>query len=193
MEDLRLDSSVADAVRDDVTVRKSGERLEGALHGVRTFSPPVHVDHRGRLFEVYPGPSDFWTEPVVFCHAFSVRPFTMKGWGLHFHKNDRYCLTSGEVLVLLWDARLDSPTHGQVQRVHLSAEAVRQVLIPAGVWHATVNLTEHESMVLDFPTQPYNHESPDKVRLSWDTPLAPIDVQQFFPLQFDPSREHRCD
>ena len=192
MDPDQLDVSVADAVRDVAMVTPSGQRLEGVLHGVRTATPPVHVDHRGRLFEFYPGANEFWTDPVVFGHVFTVRPHAMKGWGLHFHKDDRYTLMTGEVLVALWDARVDSPTHGMVQRVYLSGEATRQVLIPAGVWHATINLADQESVLIDMPTQPYNHDAPDKVRLSWDTPLAPVDLADFFPTQFDPRREHDC-
>jgi dTDP-4-dehydrorhamnose 3,5-epimerase len=192
MSDPRFDASVTDAARDVATVDSSGSSLDGNLAGVVTKSPAVHVDHRGRLFEVYPGRDEFWADPVVFCHAFTVRPHGLKGWGLHFHKTDRYTLMVGEVMVALWDARLDSPTHGQFQRVFLSAEGVRQVSIPPGVWHASINLVGMESMVIDFPTQPYEHANPDKIRLSWDTPLAPVDLAQYFPIQFDPGRERPC-
>ena len=132
------------------------------------------------------------SDPVVFGHISSVRPNCVKGWSLHFHKNDRYTLVSGEVLVALWDARLDSPTHGIVQRVYLAPDSVRQVLIPAGVWHAAINLGIDEAFIINMPTQPYDHASPDKVRLSTRSPLVPVDLADFFPSQFDSSREKEC-
>jgi dTDP-4-dehydrorhamnose 3,5-epimerase len=188
----RVDDSVAKAIRDSATVTSKGEPLGTLIEGVRTARPVVHMDHRGRLFEVYPGPDDFWTDPVVFGHAFTVRPNTLKGWGLHFDKDDRYTLMSGEALILLWDARLDSKTRGQVDRVYLSGEATRQVLIPAGVWHATVNLGSDEVLILDLPTEPYDHTNPDKVRVAIDAPEVPLDVAQFFPRQFNPGLGRDC-
>ena len=189
---MELDESVEQAQRDRQTVTPAGARIGTAIAGVVELTPREHVDHRGRLFEFYSGPSDFWSDPLVFGHISSVRPHSIKGWGLHFHKDDRYTLVTGELLVALWDARLDSPTHGLVQRVYLAQEATRQVLIPAGVWHASINLGSAEAFVINMPTQPYDHAQPDKVRLSHKSPLAPVDLQEFFPRQFDSSSEHPC-
>ena len=189
---MELDDSVRSAARDQQTVTPAGDSTQRTIAGVVSRSPKVHVDHRGRLFEFFSGPDDFWAEPVVFGHIFSVRPHCMKGWGLHFHKDDRYTLVSGEVLVVLWDARLDSSTHGLIQRVYLAPESTRQVLIPAGVWHASINLGAQEAYIIDMPTQPYHHAAPDKVRLSSTSPKAPMDLRQFFPGRFDSSLEHDC-
>lgn len=187
-----LDESANQAAQDQQTVTPAGETVTPSIDGVVVLAPAVHVDHRGRLFEFFSGPDHFWTDPVVFGHISSVRPHCIKGWGLHFHKNDRYTLVSGEVLVALWDARLDSPTHGLVQRVYLAPDSVRQVLIPAGVWHASINLGNEEAFIMNMPTQPYDHASPDKVRLSASSPVVPVDLADFFPSQFDSSREQVC-
>ena len=189
---MELDESAKHAVRDKQTVTPAGEKVASTIDGVAVLAPAVHVDHRGRLFEFFTGVNHFWAEPVVFGHISSIRPNCVKGWGLHLNKNDRYTLVSGEVLVALWDARLDSPTHGLVQRVYLAPESVRQVLIPAGVWHAIINIGIDEAFIMNMPTQPYDHASPDKVRLSVGSPVAPVDLANFFPSQFDSSREHEC-
>ena len=191
-ERMEVDESARHAARDQQTVTTAGETVTSSIDGVVVRAPVVHVDHRGRLYEFFTGPDHFWTDPVVLGHIFSVRPHCVKGWGLHFHKNDRYTLVSGEVLVALWDARVDSPTHGLVQRVYLAPDSVRQVLIPAGVWHASINIGQDEAFIIDMPTQPYDHVSPDKVRLSARSPVAPVDLAGFFPSQFDSSREHDC-
>jgi dTDP-4-dehydrorhamnose 3,5-epimerase len=189
---MELDESAKHAAQDQQTVTPAGETVTSSIDGVVVLAPAVHVDNRGRLFEFFSGVGHFWTDPVVFGHISSVRPNCVKGWSLHFHKNDRYTLVSGEVLVALWDARLDSPTHGLVQRVYLAPDSVRQVLIPAGVWHAAINLGIDEAFIINMPTQPYDHALPDKVRLSTRSPLAPVDLADFFPSQFDSSREQEC-
>jgi dTDP-4-dehydrorhamnose 3,5-epimerase len=189
---MELDDSAKQAAQDKQTVTPAGETVESTIDGVFVLSPTVHVDHRGRLFEFFSGVDHFWTEPLVFGHISSIRPRCVKGWGLHLKKNDRYTLVSGEVLVALWDARLESPTHGLVQRVYLAPDSVRQVLIPAGVWHAAINLGVDEAFIINMPTQPYDHASPDKVRLSTRSPVAPVDLADFIPSQFDASREQEC-
>jgi dTDP-4-dehydrorhamnose 3,5-epimerase len=178
-----LDESTLAAIQDVATVRKDGTRLDTYLDGVRTFAPTVHVDHRGRLFEVYPGQNEFCTEPVVYCYAWSVRPGTMKGWGLHLEKSDRYTLLAGEAVTVLFDARLDSPTHGKVQKVFLTEQGIRQVSIPTGIWHLTVNLADRELCMINHPTRAYRHDNPDRMLLEWDSPLVTFDLRSLFPIQ----------
>lgn len=180
-----LDETATRAARDQATVTTRGEALAPSLHGVMTDSPVNHVDHRGRVFEVIPDEQGgFWADPVVYCYAFSVRAHQIKGWGLHEHKDDRYTLLTGEVLTLLYDARTDSPTHGGIQKVILTPQGVRQVLIPAGVWHLNINLTPAESMLINHPTRRYEHANPDRLLLPWDSPMIPVDVRGHLPRQF---------
>lgn len=181
MADLNLDDTVLTARRDSATVAPSGTSLAKVIEGVSTATPANHVDHRGRVFEVYSGPSEHWVEPLVYSYVFSIRVGQTKGWGLHEHKNDRYTLITGEVLTILFDARADSPTHGLVQRIHLSGEGTRQLVIPRGVWHMSINLGEAEAFLVNHPTQTYTHGAPDRLLLPWDTAEIPVDVSEYFP------------
>lgn len=180
---MELDATGAAGRRDQASVTSEGMTLQRSIQGVRTNAPVNHVDHRGRVYEIYPGESEFWADPVVYCYAFTVRAGQTKGWGLHEHKDDRYTLINGEILVLLYDARVESPTHGMNQRVHLSPQGTRQILIPAGVWHLNINLAESESYLINHPTKPYVHDQPDRLLLPWDSELIDVDVASFFPIQ----------
>ena len=170
-------------VPDAATVTPTGERLERKIDGVRTFAPINHVDHRGRVFEIYPAANDYWDEPFVYSYCFTVRAGATKGWGVHDHKHDRYTLITGEVLVVLFDGREDSPTTGLVQQVTLTGEGIRQITIPPGVWHLNVNLGESEAYLVNFPTKAYDHARPDRRTLPVDTPHIPFDARQVFPTQ----------
>lgn len=178
------DPSILAARRDVATVTRSGQSLAQSIHGVSTVSPVNHVDHRGRVFEIYSGDSSHWEQPLVYCYAFTVRPGLTKGWGLHEHKDDRYTLISGELLTVLYDARVDSPTHGLVQKVTLTAEGIRQLRIPTGVWHLNVCLSPTEAYLINHPTQVYDHGAPDRLLLPWDSPEIPFDARSVFPAQF---------
>lgn len=183
MTDQSVDPSVRAAKRDVATVTPAGRPLAKVIDGVSTVAPVNHVDHRGRVFEIYAGDSSHWQKPVVYCYAFSVRPGTTKGWGLHEHKDDRYTLISGELLTVLYDARVDSPTHGLVQQVVLTGQGVRQLRIPTGVWHLNICLSPTEAFLINHPTEVYHHGAPDRLLLPWNTPEIPFDASAYFPTQ----------
>jgi dTDP-4-dehydrorhamnose 3,5-epimerase and related enzymes len=167
--------------QDAATVTPEGRPLATTIDGVLTRTTPNHIDHRGNVFEIFEGENEFWSSPVVYAYQFSVRPHQMKGWGVHDNKLDRYTIISGEVLLFLWDDREDSPTRGVVQKVVLSDAAVRQVIIPVGVWHLSVNLRDVDAHLINLPTEPYHHSSPDRRLLAWDDPSVPIDLRPHLP------------
>lgn len=183
MDPLRLDETAAAALKDVQTVTPTGASVARTIDGVVTAAPVNHVDHRGRVFEVYAGVSDFWQDPVVYCYTFTIRSLQTKGWGLHLEKEDRYTLIHGEVLTVMYDARLDSPTHGVVQKVILTDQGMRQLRIPTGVWHMNVNLSESEAFLINHPTRVYHHADPDRLLLPWDAPEIPVDLAAYFPIQ----------
>lgn len=145
----------------------------GTIEGVIVERVVEHIDHRGRVFEFFNGNSGVFEGPIVFGHCFTILPKTLKGWGAHLNKDDRYCLIAGEVITVLFDSRKSSPTFGFVQEVLLSPEGNRKLRIPAGVWHLSINQTDSEAFLIDLPTQPYNHDEPDKIWLPWDTDKIP--------------------
>jgi dTDP-4-dehydrorhamnose 3,5-epimerase len=49
----------------------------------------------------------------------------------------------------------------------------RLVNIPKLVWHAEHNVGSRDVVVIDLPTEPYDHANPDKYRLPLGTPLIP--------------------
>lgn len=172
---------MASGDRDVPTVTPTGQSLAPTIDGVKTRSTVNHVDHRGSVFEIFEGDMAFWGTPIVYAYQFSVRPHQMKGWGLHESKTDRYTIIWGEVLLFLWDDRADSPTRGVVQRIVLSDRAVRQVVIPVGVWHLSLNLGDDEARLINFPTDVYHHDAPDRLLLAWDSPEVPIDLKALLP------------
>jgi len=172
---------MASGDRDVASVTKDGRSLSPTIDGVKTRSTANHIDHRGSVFEIFEGDMSFWETPIVYAYQFSVRPHQMKGWGLHELKTDRYTIITGEVLLFLWDDRPGSATRGVVQKVVLSDRAVRQVVIPVGVWHLSLNLGAEEARLINFPTDVYHHDAPDRMLLAWDSPEVPIDLAALLP------------
>lgn len=172
-----------DGVWDTRTVTPEGEPVHTTIDGVLTRRLVTHVDHRGRLFEmINPGHDpQFWADPIVHGYLFTIRENSLKGWGVHREKADRYCLITGETMTVLYDARPTSPTYRLVQEVPLSTSGTQMVLIPPGVYHLSVNIAPQETMLANYPTRTYAYESPDRLTLPWHTDHIPVDVSRYFP------------
>jgi dTDP-4-dehydrorhamnose 3,5-epimerase len=160
--------------KDTATVRASGEPNAALPHGVTVRRATTHVDERGTVCELLDPRWHWHPDPLVFAYMFTLRPGKAKGWGLHKLHDDRYFLMSGELLLVLYDVRPESPTRGLVSKIVLSDYDRRLVNIPASVWHANWNIGSREVVVVNFPTRPYDHDNPDKYRLPLDTAEIPF-------------------
>ncbi len=179
-----LHPSVAAGVADRRTTTDAGVAIISEIEGVIAHRVTVHTDHRGRLFEVHNGSLPHSVDPVVHGYVFSIRPAFIKGWGIHLKKDDRYTILSGEVLTVLFDARKDSPSSGRSARYVLGPSDHQQLRIPAGVWHASINLGQSEASLLNLPTLPYDHAAPDRIALPWDTDAIAVDLRALLPRRF---------
>jgi dTDP-4-dehydrorhamnose 3,5-epimerase len=168
-----LDAMLAAAVRDRQTTTPDGRRVIRLTDGVRIKPLTTHTDARGSLMELFDARSSDDLDPIVFAYTFTIRPGVVKGWNLHREHEDRYVLLSGVMELVLFDPRPESPTHGEVCRVVLSDQHRCQVNVPRNVWHADHNIGSTDVVVVNFPTQAYDHANPDKYRLPLDTDLIP--------------------
>lgn len=174
MTDDRLLKETLDAARHDAqTVKSDGTSLAKLPEGCVPRPAIRHIDNRGSVVEILDQRWDWHPAPIEFVYSFMIRPGVVKGWGLHEHHDDRYFLISGEMELVMYDVRPSSATYGKVSKVYMSDKTPQIVNIPAYVWHADRNIGTTDAYVVNFPTEPYNHEKPDKFKLPIDTPLIP--------------------
>lgn len=93
----------------------------------------------------------------------TVYPSKMKGY--HFHKNMalNYAVIQGNIKLILWDNREDSPTKGEYQEIFMGKYNYVLVHIPPKVWNAFVGLGTEEAIVANCATLPYSED--DIVRM----------------------------
>ena len=166
--------------QDAQTVTPQGESVQKLPAGVTFHDVTTHSDERGSVVELFDPRWDWHGAPLVFSYSFTIRPGMIKGWGVHRKHEDRYFILFGEMEVVLYDDRPDSPTRGLVAKVLMSEYRRRLMNIPAGVWHANRNIGSKDVVVVNFPTIQYDHASPDKYRL----PLN----DDYIPYKFDDPR-----
>ncbi len=167
----------AASLKDRQFVTPEGKPCRRMIEGVRIRDLVLHTDDRGTVCEMFDPRWGWHPDPLVFTYFYTIRPGLIKGWAMHKNHEDRYCIMQGEIRVVLYDSRADSPTFGLVVE-HYLTEHHRQLLsIPSGVWHADQNVGGKDCLVVNFPTIQYNHEDPDKFRLPLDTDLIPYKFQ----------------
>jgi dTDP-4-dehydrorhamnose 3,5-epimerase len=162
--------------RDTQTVDASGQRLDRLPEGTVLRPLVTHTDERGTVLELFDPRWGVSPDALVFAYTFTIRPGAAKGWGVHLEHEDRYAFVSGELEIVLYDGREESPTHGLESRLFLSEVHRSLLIIPRGVWHAERNVGAVDVRVVNFPTIPYDHTNPDKYRLPLDTDDLPVDL-----------------
>jgi dTDP-4-dehydrorhamnose 3,5-epimerase len=163
-------------VPDRQTVTPQGERLSKSIDGVLVRPAVTQSDERGSVTEAYNPDWGFTDEPLVYVYETTIHPGQKKGWIVHFEQDDRLFFSNGAAKVVLYDARPTSPTHGLVQELFFGEVGRGLLRIPAGVFHAVVNVGGAELRFVNMPTRPYRHERPDKYRLSTDTAAIPYSL-----------------
>ena len=171
----RMSSSPEQPRQDVATVTPDGAPLTPRIDGVvLRYQRPIE-DRRGEVLEVYRPSWGIHDDPLVYVYQVRIRPGAIKGWVSHKSQADRLFTIAGALRWALYDDRPESPTHGLVNDLVLSDRAPALLIIPRGVWHAVQNIGTADAIFLNMPTQPYNHEAPDKVRLPLRTARIPFD------------------
>lgn len=146
----------------------------GRIDGVQTRPLKVIPDQRGRLMEVFRRDDELF-ERFGQVYITTAYPGVVKAWHYHEHQTDNWAVLSGMAMVGLYDGREGSPTHGHVNRFFMGVHNPIFLQIPAGVMHGFKCISQEEVIVMNVPTQTYNHASPDELRVPAHDPSIPFD------------------
>lgn len=162
------------SLRQDVqTVSADGEPVAKLIEGVVVRHQVTQVDERGTLCEILDPRWDVTDAAIVYVYQFTIRPGKIKGWHVHRLHDDRIFISSGELKVVLYDDRADSPTHGMINEIYRSALRRSLMVIPNGVFHAHMNVGSTDALLVSMPTRGYDHANPDVFRLPLETDAIP--------------------
>ncbi|MCP4727694.1 MAG: dTDP-4-dehydrorhamnose 3,5-epimerase [bacterium] len=134
------------------------------IEDVKIKELKVIPDERGRVMETLRSDDDIFMKfgQVYITTAY---PSIVKGWHYHKIQIDNFTCIHGMMKLVLYDAREKSATHGAVNEFFLGVHAPRLVQIPAGVYHGFKCISDCEAIVLNVPTEVYNHDEPDEFRV----------------------------
>lgn len=146
------------------------------INGVKIKKLKVIPDDRGFLMEMLRNDDEIFEK---FCQVYmtGVKCGVAKGWHYHHNQDDHMVCVFGKALVVLYDARKDSPTAGEVQEFILTEPMTDGehllVKIPKGVYHGFTAVDCDEARIVNIPTKEYNYQDPDEHRCPWDSDEVP--------------------
>ena len=142
------------------------------ISGVKVHKLRLIPDDRGWLMEMLR--SD-WEEFEKFGQTYvtACYPGVVKAWHYHKHQTDHLICVSGMAKVALYDPRENSPTKGLVNEFFTGTLNPILVKIPNPVYHGFTVVGGETAIIVNVPTQLYNHEKPDEYRVAYDDPSIP--------------------
>lgn len=144
------------------------------IHGVKIKQLKIIPDERGRVMEMLRADDSLFIKfgQVYVTTAF---PGVVKGWHYHKKQVDNFACVKGMMKVVLYDPRGDSPTKGEVNEFFMGEFNPILLQIPALVYHGFKCISEIEAIIINCPTELYNHSSPDEYRIPPNSPDIPYD------------------
>lgn len=167
-----LDDFRADTPWQEAEPTLSEVRIADQIDGVVMRRLTTHADGRGDLTVLL---SAHYVPETSTPHVYLVTaaPGSIRAWVYHERQADRLAFTNGDIRVVLFDLRPDSPTHGRLNVIDVGAANRLQLTIPAFVVHAVQNIGTGPAHFVNMPTRAYDPANPDKARLPQDHPGIP--------------------
>jgi dTDP-4-dehydrorhamnose 3,5-epimerase len=90
----------------------------------------------------------------VYCST--VYPGVVKGWHLHKRITLNYVVIRGTIKFVLYDGRVGSATHGEVQEINMGDRNYVRVTVPPGVWNGFQGVGNDEAYVINITEMPHD-------------------------------------
>jgi dTDP-4-dehydrorhamnose 3,5-epimerase len=138
----------------------------------------IFADARGWLAEIFRQdevPAEIFPQ---MGYISVTQPGKSRGPHAHLVQTDYFCFPGpGNFQVVLWDNRPESPSFGRRQDFFLGEKAPAILVIPPGVVHGYLNISEGSGLVVNFANRLYRGpgrtEEVDEIRFE-DDPDSPF-------------------
>lgn len=130
------------------------------------------MDERGSLTEIL---RKDWPEFRGFAQATVTvnLPGVIRAWHWHDGQTDAFVVVHGMAKIVLFDARAEAETSGDVNEFFLGEENFAMLVVPARVYHGYLTVSGEPALILNFPDQLYDSRAPDEQRIPFDSPEVP--------------------
>ncbi len=161
------------------------------IDGVKIKKLKVIPDERGRLTEILRRDDEFFEE-FGQVYVTTTYPGVVKAWHKHEKQADNIACVAGMIKLALYDAREGSPTHGEINQFYLGVHNPVLLHVPAGIYHGWMCVSQEEAVVVNVPTETYDHKHPDEQRLDPHDSAIPYDWRRKDGWQVSTGDEHEA-
>lgn len=134
------------------------------IDGVNVKELKVISDERGRLMEMLRRDDPIFKQ-FGQIYLTTAYPGVVKAWHYHKQQWDHFVCVTGMMKVVLYDARDESPTHGEVNEFFLGDHHPTLLQIPPLVYHGFKCISDEEAIVINTASEVYDHNEPDEFRV----------------------------
>jgi dTDP-4-dehydrorhamnose 3,5-epimerase len=143
------------------------------LQGVEIKELATHADSRGFFREIIRVTDNFFDEGFGQWSHSLMYPGVAKAWHIHREQTDWWYVVGGPLKVALYDARLESPTYGQMMELFMGDNFPARVLkIPPGVAHGCKAIGSAAHL---FYITSHTYNAADEGRIPHDEPAIGYD------------------
>ena len=125
------------------------------IEGIKITPLKQIEDERGKVMHMLRNDSISFVKfgEIYFS---TVHPNKVKGWHLHSKMTLNYAVLLGEIKLVLYDARSNSKTKGQVQEFFLSQKNYKLVSVPPLIWNGFMGIGNTTAIVANCADLPYD-------------------------------------
>jgi dTDP-4-dehydrorhamnose 3,5-epimerase len=142
------------------------------IDGVKVKPLRVVPDERGWLMEILRADEENLFTRFGQVYVSATYPGVVKAWHYHRKQVDNFACVSGMVKLVLVDTRVGSATEGVVNEFFIGTHNPTLIQVPNLVYHGWKCIGREPSLVVNVPTEPYQHDEPDEYRLEPHGSLA---------------------
>ncbi len=121
-------------------------------------------DWRGELCEILRSDDPLFQRFGQLYYT-AAGPGVVKAWHHHEVQTDHLVAIGPPAIIGVADDREGSPTRGEVMQVRGGRDEPVLVQIPPGVLHGFLSAGDHETFILNVPTELYDYDQPDEHRV----------------------------
>ena len=144
---------------------KSAAVTREPIAGVKVKPLRLVPDERGWLMEILRGDDTAVFTKFGQVYVSATYPGVVKAWHLHRRQVDNFACVAGMVKLVLVDTREDSPTLGAINEFFIGTQNPMLIQVPNLVYHGWKCISVEPALVVNVPTEPYDHAEPDEYRL----------------------------
>ncbi len=135
----------------------------------------VIPDERGRLMEMLRCDDAGFQVKFGQIYMTTAYPGVTKAWHYHRKQFDHFVCVHGMIKLVLYDAREESTTRGEINEFFLGDHNPVLIEIPPMVYHGFKCVSSEEAIVVNTTTECYVYDHPDEYRMAAHSEDIPYD------------------